>query len=269
MRVLRIFRKKMVFAACPVAVCPVRKNPAHEAEMVNQLFFGDMVEILESGKGNWSLVKGLSDNYEGWVNKQQLESVSEAEARDENFSLIINDQTLHEIRINDSKMFIPAGASLRQFSQGKGRLGKWEFSYSGKDVVQKNQLKAGAAEISRLMRQWLNAPYLWGGRHAMGVDCSGLTQVLFKLMGINLPRDAWQQALEGTTVDFIQQSQPGDLAFFDDENGKIYHVGIVSGQGKIIHASGIVKEDHLDAAGILNVASGNRTHQLRIIKRYF
>ncbi len=259
----------MEFTACLVAVCPVRKEPAHEAEMVNQLLFGDVAEVLEKGKGNWSFVRGLADGYEGWVNKQQLEPISEAEAHNENSSLVWNDQLFHPIQTSLGEMMIPAGATLRNFSKGKGSLGTLEYEYKGDDVKKSSELSASTENIGYLVRGWMNAPYLWGGRQAMGVDCSGFTQILYKLMGINLPRDAWQQALKGENVDFVQQGQPGDLAFFDDESGKIYHVGIVTAPGKIIHASGRVREDHLDASGIVNGQTGARTHSLRIIKRYF
>jgi hypothetical protein len=259
----------MEFTACTVAVCPVRKEPAHEAEMVNQLLFGDVAEVLEKGKGNWSYVRGLADGYEGWVNKQQLESLPEAEARQENYSLIWNNHLFHPIETSFGAMLIPCASSLRNFSKGIGRMGNFEFRYTGEDLKSKGELSASTEKVACLLKMWLNVPYLWGGRQAMGIDCSGLTQVIYKMMGIDLPRDAWQQALKGTNVDFIQQSQPGDLAFFDDEHGKIYHVGILLSNGSIVHASGKVREDRLDASGIVHTQTGARTHSLRIIKRYF
>lgn len=259
----------MEFTACSVAVCPVRKEASHEAEMINQLLFGEVAEVLEKGKGNWSYVRGLTDGYEGWVNKQQLESLPEAEARDENYSLVWNNELFHPIETSFGLMMIPCGSTLRNFSKGIGRIGNFEYRYTGKEVRDKSGLSASTEIIGSLLKNWQNAPYLWGGRQPMGVDCSGLTQVIYKMMGIDLPRDAWQQALKGTNVDFIQQTQPGDLAFFDDENGKIYHVGILLSNGRIVHASGRVREDHLDASGIVHAQTGARTHSLRIIKRYF
>ena len=113
---------------------------------------------------------------------------------------------------------------------------------------------------------YLNAPYLWGGRTPLGIDCSGLTQMIYRLQGIDLPRDAYQQAKVGTTLSFIEESEPGDLAFFDNEEGKVIHVGIILKDNHIIHASGKVRIDRIDQQGIFNSEIGNHTHKLRLIK---
>ena len=116
--------------------------------------------------------------------------------------------------------------------------------------------------------EWLNAPYLWGGRSILGVDCSGFVQVNFKLMGIDLPRDAWQQAQTGEPVKKLKDAVKGDLAFFDDKD-EIVHVGILLGTDSIIHASGKVRIDSMDKKGITNNETGKRTHSLRAIRRLF
>ena len=113
---------------------------------------------------------------------------------------------------------------------------------------------------------YLNAPYLWGGRSPLGIDCSGFTQMVYRLQGINLPRDAYQQAEVGTTLSFIEESDPGDLAFFDNNEGKITHVGIILEENHIIHASGKVRIDRIDQQGIFNTEIGTHTHKLRLIK---
>ena len=108
---------------------------------------------------------------------------------------------------------------------------------------------------------------MWGGRSFFGIDCSGFTQIAFKLNGFKLPRDASQQALIGTPLSFVEEAQAGDLAFFDNEEGKIIHVGIILEDAKIIHASGKVRVDKLDHYGIFNVDSKRYSHHLRVIKR--
>ena len=113
---------------------------------------------------------------------------------------------------------------------------------------------------------YLNTPYLWGGRSPFGIDCSGFTQVVYRLQGISLPRDAYQQAEIGTTLSFIEESEPGDLAFFDNNEGKIIHVGIILENNHIIHASGKVRIDRIDQQGIFNKEKGQHTHKLRLIK---
>jgi cell wall-associated NlpC family hydrolase len=121
--------------------------------------------------------------------------------------------------------------------------------------------------ISKIAVNYINSPYLWGGRSPYGVDCSGLVQVVFKSIGYKLPRDASQQVKEGTTVDFVNLTQAGDLAFFDNEDGNITHVGIVLPNGEIIHSSGFVRIDKLDQQGIFCVKTQTYSHKLRIIKR--
>ncbi|NTW32657.1 MAG: C40 family peptidase, partial [Bacteroidetes bacterium] len=114
---------------------------------------------------------------------------------------------------------------------------------------------------------YLDAPYLWGGRSPFGIDCSGFVQMVYKLIGIRLPRDASQQASQGTTINFLSEAVPGDIAFFDNEDGIIVHTGIIINNGQIIHASGRVRIDNLDHEGIFQVKTKKYTHKLRLIKR--
>jgi cell wall-associated NlpC family hydrolase len=115
--------------------------------------------------------------------------------------------------------------------------------------------------------QYLNSPYLWGGKTPFGIDCSGFTQMVYKLNGYKLLRDASQQSTQGEVLSFIEESEPGDLAFFDNEEGKIIHVGIMLENNYIIHASGKVRIDRLDHLGIYNAEINRHTHRLRVIKK--
>ncbi|HEX2935487.1 MAG TPA: C40 family peptidase, partial [Bacteroidales bacterium] len=122
-------------------------------------------------------------------------------------------------------------------------------------------------EIEEVARKFLHAPYLWGGRTVFGIDCSGFTQIVYKMNGIGIPKDAYQQAEIGEPVQFVEDTRTGDLAFFDNEEGRITHTGIILGKSEIIHASGEVRIDKFDHQGIFNEEDNAYSHKLRLIKR--
>jgi Cell wall-associated hydrolases (invasion-associated proteins) len=145
-------------------------------------------------------------------------------------------------------------------------LGEQTYQFSG-PVVTPGQQRIGTEWVVKMARRYLHAPYMWGGRSPFGIDCSGLTQMVFKTAGIRLHRDAFQQVNQGRTVDFMEECQAGDLAFFDNGRGHINHVGIILPECHIIHSSGQVRIDKLDHFGIFNRELNRYTHQLRIVKR--
>ncbi len=253
----------MAYAFIRVPAAPVRRKARHQAEMVNQLLFGEPVRILKEKKGNWFKVCGLHDQYEGWLTGHMLEQVGEEEARRPVEFLAAD--AFNRILLDGQPMWIPAASYLPQLSGKEGRLGSISYQWEGQ-VIKRPAEEYSADALRAIALSWLNAPYCWGGRTMMGVDCSGFVQIVFRMLGFDLPRDAWQQAQEGKTVDKLRHAQTGDLAFFDDKD-EIVHVGILLSPEQIIHAAGRVRIDTIDKKGIIHSETGKRTHSLRVIKR--
>lgn len=233
-----------------VAIAPLRKEPTDRSEMVSQGLMGEGLSVLERQE-KWSMVRMDADGYEGWIDTKQIGSL-DAES---SLSMLTAPITL---------CFRPGGESIW--------LPSCSWVHSGWKSQQEQPVWRGdLPSIELAARSFLNAPYLWGGRTVMGIDCSGLTQLVMRLNGIVIPRDAYQQAEIGQTISFIEETQTGDLAFFDNADGRITHVGIVVHGGgdavRIIHASGHVREDVLDHQGIFNRDTASYSHKLRIVKR--
>jgi gamma-D-glutamyl-L-lysine dipeptidyl-peptidase len=255
----------MNYAVVAVPAAPVRRKARHQRELVSQLLFGETVKVLKTKGDLWVKVRSLHDDYEGWMTNTLLQEINEEDAKSgcEN----VTTGMLNTIQIGDRKMNIPFGSSLPGFAGRKGKFNKLEYSFSG-NFINRKEMQPDADNVQLLTAQWLNAPYMWGGRTIFGVDCSGFVQVNYKMMGIDLSRDAWQQAQQGKTVKKLREAVCGDLAFFDDKE-EIVHVGILLDPEQIIHASGRVRIDTIDKKGIINTDTGKRTHLLRSIKRYW
>jgi hypothetical protein len=253
----------MEFAACIVPAAAVRKKPSHRVEMVNQLLFGETARIVKK-KNKWLMVQGMHDNYEGWIRSNLMMQIEENPSN----NLFVASDLMNTITINSVQMHIPAGASLPGIKEGKGQIGNLAYEFRGA-LFNRNEIKPDEEVVRRLTMQWLNAPYLWGGRTPMGVDCSGFVQVIFKMMGIDLLRDAKQQAGQGIKIKKLTRAVSGDLAFFRNKNGKITHVGILLSPSAIIHASGKVRIDVIDEKGITNTDTKRRTHSLAAIRRFW
>ena len=251
-----------MYGICNLAIIPLRVEPNDRSEMVSQVLFGEHFEVIETLK-NWTKIKLFFDGYEGWIDSKQLQKISENEYNELSNCELIYNADLIEYVSNSTNLLIPIplGASLSFLNFES--INHQNFEFEG--------LKAtGIKPKESLLKtafMYLNAPYLWGGITPFGIDCSGFTQMVYKLNGYKLLRDASQQATQGEALSFIEESEPGDLAFFDNEEGKIIHVGIIMNDNYIIHASGKVRIDRLDHLGIYNVDTERHTHKLRVIKK--
>jgi hypothetical protein len=251
-----------MFAICNLAIIPLRAEPSDRSEIVSQVLFGEHFEILEMQK-QWSKIKLHFDNYEGWVDSKQYQIISEKNFIDLSKDAIILNTDLVEYVSNSNNELLPItlGASLSFLNHSEINTENFEFEgMKTSGVKPKTDLLTSAY-------MYLNAPYLWGGKTPFGIDCSGFTQMVYKLNGYKVLRDASQQSTQGEALSFIEESEPGDLAFFDNDAGKIIHVGIMMENNYIIHASGKVRIDRVDHLGIYNAELNKHTHRLRVIKK--
>ncbi len=255
-----------MYGICNLSMIPVRSEPSDRSEMVSQLLFGEAVEVIDT-RDQWLRVRLLFDDYTGWIDRKQIVQVTEEEIKKNanNTSNVTLD--IVQIVIFNQSNIIPVvlGSSLPFYFGKKFHIAETEYQYDGNV---KTFASPDPSNIIEHAYMYLNAPYLWGGRSPFGIDCSGFTQMVFKLCGMRLKRDANQQAEQGRTIQ-LNETKPGDLAFFNNQEGKITHTGIILPNNKIIHGSGKVHVDKLDQQGIFNEETNKYTHNLKLLKRIF
>lgn len=255
------------FGYSNLSVIPVRAEASDRSEMVNQLLFGETFAIIDSFK-SWKVISGTLDNYQGFIDEKQFLPLDGAEyTRLNSLPAIFPKGLVSKVFDEDtgSARVIFAGSNLAGIEDGKFVIGGRKYRFDGETfappkIINKEML----IDTAKL---YLNSPYLWGGRSPSGIDCSGLVQVVYKIHGIPLNRDASYQAQQGVTLNLFSEAGKGDLVFFDNEDGIITHVGLIADEGKIIHSSGQVRLDRIDHHGIYNDSLQKYTHKLRLVKR--
>ena len=251
-----------MFGICNLAIIPLRFEPSDKSEIVSQVLFGEHFEILEQFK-QWARIKMQYDGYEGWVDSKQFQLISESNFNQLSEDAIILNADLIEYITAPNNLLIPIPLASSLSFLNHSEINTVNFDFEGTKISGIKPKK----ELINTAFMYLNAPYLWGGKTPFGIDCSGFTQMVYKLNVYKLLRDASQQAKQGEPLSFIEESEPGDLAFFDNDEGNIIHVGIIMENNYIIHASGKVRIDRLDHLGIYNAEINKHTHKLRVIKK--
>jgi cell wall-associated NlpC family hydrolase len=245
-----------------LSIIPVRSEPSDKAEMVTQILFGEQFEVLEEER-SWRKIRLNGDDYTGWIDAKQVTLLNEEEQKFMDVPALTYD--LVQLAIAGSAVIpIVLGSTLPFYYLKKIHIGNTEYEFDGHV---KTPAKPDISSITEYAAMYLNAPYLWGGRSPFGIDCSGLTQMVFKLCGIRLKRDAHQQVAQGKSVSSIEVTQEGDLAFFRNEDGKVSHAGIILSLNRIIHAHGRVRIDKIDSEGIFNAEQERYTHRLSHLRR--
>ncbi len=257
----------MQFGICSLSVVPCRKEASNTSEMVTQLLFGEHYQVLDETE-TWLKISIAYDKYECWINKKQNTKITEATYKLlEMQHAVLNTELLQLIKSRSTGITfpVPIGCTLPGYLNKECKIEQEVYAFEG--VVCHSNIKRTTKELIETAFVFINAPYLWGGKSIFGIDCSGFTQLVYKLSGYKLPRDAYQQAEIGHPLSFVEEAEPGDMAFFDNEEGKIVHVGIVLENQQIIHASGKVRVDKFDHYGIFNSDTKKYSHMLRVIKR--
>jgi gamma-D-glutamyl-L-lysine dipeptidyl-peptidase len=249
-----------------LSVIPLRKEPDDRSEMVTQLLFGETYVVLDQSADNkWLKIRAIFDEYDGWMGSRQHHGISEEyflelSLNDYRISTEITSTILYMKR----PLTIVIGSILPiAASEIFNTAEKFAFNGESKFLSQKRDSEF----IIQTASKYLNVPYLWGGKTPFGIDCSGFTQMVFKIGGYQLKRDTDQQVRQGSVVKNIQKVQPGDIAFFINEKKNVSHTGIVLEKNKIIHASGLVRIDNFDERGIFNETIGEYTHIYHSVRR--
>ena len=237
-----------------VPVAPLRSGPDDRAELVTELLAGEPLALEEEGTGPWVRVHALRDGYRGWCDRKQLgKSTWERGVR----CFRPFDPWVRET--DGARVHLPWGATVYATDSEVFTLGEQRL----KRCLPAEPLPTCPAALAEV---WRGVPYRWGGKTHFGVDCSGLVQQVFAALGVMLPRDAADQIHCGSAVPAASH-QTGDLAFFQNAEGRIIHVGICTGPDALLHASGEVREDDLELRGIRHRPSGKITHELCEIRR--
>ena len=260
---------------CPVT--PVREEPSHAAEQATQLLFGEVCEVMDR-RSSWTKIRSTMDGQVGWVVSKMMTPISYEEVeryqQAEAMGVVATPMAVATATVTGEQMMLTIGTRLPFYKKGTFEVLGKKYKINPRCVyeVKGDRLEVKGEDIVRVAQSLLNVPYLWGGKNIMGYDCSGFTQTVYSVFGINLLRNAREQVTQGQVVSSLAEAQPGDLVFFDHsdrnpEATKITHVGMLISPTEVIHCAGYVHVDKIDEMGI-RLTNGKLSHHLVQIKRY-
>ncbi len=265
------------------SIIPVRAEAREGAEQNTQMLFGELCEIIEE-QPRWKRIRLESDGQEGWVDAKMVTPMTDKEYAAHKKAL----QTAATVAFpmayamsenNGQTIPLTAGTRLTNYrSPMTNEASPARFEVLGvgfridPSMVITAPLELNQDNLLKAVRFFINVPYLWGGKNALGMDCSGFTQTILCLFGKALLRNASEQVTQGIPIKDITKAQAGDLVFFTkspmtNDQLPITHVGIVIDPERVIHCSGRVKVEKLDSTGIFNAETGEYSHYLTQIRR--
>lgn len=257
------------------SVVPVRAEAREGAEQNTQMLFGELCEIInpasETTNERWRHVRLDADGQEGWVDAKMVTPMEDKEYHAykkayKKAALVAFPMAYAVSENNGQTVPLTAGTGLTNYKEGRFEVLGVGFHIDPTMVITK-PLELNENNLLQTVRFFLNVPYLWGGKNALGMDCSGFTQIIMSLFGKHLLRNASEQDTQGQPIGELSEAKAGDLVFFDHQDGKISHVGIVIDPERVIHCSGRVKVEKLDETGIYSAEQNQYTHHLVCIKR--
>jgi len=246
---------------CENVFVPLRSGPSHKSEMMSQILFGEKYIVVDKA-GKWLKVETLFDKYQGWIDIDHLQQTIDL---DKKTGFVLNTALLC-FKNDKTKLILEPGCEVFKPDYKDKKFFVGENVYHTCNEFNESYTSTNDS-FPDLGIKFINSPYVWGGRIPSGIDCSGFTQLVYKIKGIAIPRDSCQQVEAGRGIDFIDETLPGDLVFFDNERGKVTHVGMIYSKGLVIHASGRVRIDPIDHQGIFKQEIGAYSHKLRTIRR--
>lgn len=249
-----------------VPVTDMREHPSHKAEIVSQALFSEQIQVLDRVE-EWIKIETLIDKYRGWIKNTDIwerknaflaDSSSAIEAKVSRYIGL-----LYEVQdtVYGPIMDLPFESRLEVIEPKEKSDSRWlkvRLLDETEGFIQRGDVELISKPLNReqmcqLSQRFLGLPYRWGGRSSFGYDCSGYVQMLYRQMGIYLPRDTKDQInWDGFNPIVLEKMSPGDLVYFGLSEDTIRHVGMYIGKDEFIHASVAENAPYIHTSNLLD-----------------